>query len=336
MASKSVIAIPAGYEYLALAKEVTTALDELYVPLLDSEAALRMLRESVYMSEPGHPQWNMCLVGPSGTGKSFIIKQLRAELTEQFRSDDPDQIPVLVVETPVDPTLERMADRVLEACKDPFSGKGSYKEKMPRAYDALARRKVRIIFFDEFQNLFDGKTARQYRLANQWLKGLDNRKSWPIALTGLENVKDFVASSSELQRRFLRHKNLKPYSLGCELEIAQLDLVLRHISPLIKQARTARLDSDHMLQRIWLASWGILDYLFRMAKSAVMAAFREDLRGEVSRSHWSTAFVELVGEMTISGPVANPFDLGVAEVQKLVVKRLEMMAAKVGHNGAKP
>lgn len=44
--------------YIELARAVTTALDELYVPLFDHEAAWVMLQESLLMSVPGYPQWN--------------------------------------------------------------------------------------------------------------------------------------------------------------------------------------------------------------------------------------------------------------------------------------
>lgn len=308
--------------YIELAKVITTALDDLYVPLLDHEAAWVMLQESLHMSVPGYPQWNLCLIGPSGTGKSYLVKRLRKEQKRALSPDSQDDIPVLIVDTPENPTLERMVDAVLVACNDPFAGKGNYKEKMARLPLALARRKVRIIIFDEFQQLFDGKTDRQSRIAMQWLKGMDNRKLWPIVLLGLESIKESIAMSDELKRRFMRHKSLKTYSMADEVDISQLNKVLKSISPLVNQANTARLLDRHMLLRLWLASGGVLDYVFKMAKSAVLAAYRADLSGLVSLDHWSEAFVQLQFELKLTNPVINPFGLSAKDVKPQVVRLL--------------
>jgi hypothetical protein len=304
--------------YIELAKAVTTALDELYVPLLDHEAAWVMLQESLLMSVPGHPQWNLCLIGPSGTGKSYLAKRLRDELNRTLPPGS-DEIPVLIVDTPENPTLERMVDAVLTACNDEFAGKGEYKDKMRRLPLALAKRKVRIIIFDEFQQLFDGKTPKQSRIAAQWLKGLVNRKLVPIVLAGLESIQEAIATSAELKRRFTRYKSLKAYSMAVELDISQLNKVLMSISPLVKQEKTASLRDKHMLLRLWLASGGILDYVFKMAKSAVLAAYRADLKGLVSLDHWSEAFVELQNELEKTGGI-NPFDIKLIDVKKHVAR----------------
>lgn len=304
--------------YIELAKIVTTALDELYVPLLDHEEAWVMLQESLLMSEPGHPQWNLCLIGPSGTGKSYLVKRLRDELNRRLPPGS-DEIPVLIVDTPENPTLERMVDAVLTALNDPFAGKGGFKEKMARLPLALAKRKVRIIIFDEFQQLFDGKTPTQSRIAAQWLKGLDNRTLMPIVLTGLESIQEAIATSAELKRRFMRHKSLKIYSMADALDISQLNKVLMSISHLFKQDRTASLRDNHMLLRVWLASGGTLDYVFKMAKSAVLAAYRADLKGVGSLDHWSEAFVQLQNELKKTGGI-NPFDMKISDVKKHVAR----------------
>ena len=98
--------LPLIPDYLARAKVITDALDRLYIPLRASEEALTMLRESVYMSSPGQSQWNMCLTGPSGAGKTYMLDRFQLEMKQRLCPDDPNAIPVLIVKTPEDPTLE--------------------------------------------------------------------------------------------------------------------------------------------------------------------------------------------------------------------------------------
>lgn len=320
---------PADRDYLTRAKKITDALDRMYVPLPASEEALTLLRESMLMSTPGLPQWNICLIGPSGAGKSYLIARFEEEMRQRFCAEFPDAIPVLIVETPEDPTLDRMADQVLIACQDEFAGMGRFRDKMARLPLALELRRVGFIFFDEFHHIFDGKTPRQHRLAAQWLKALHNLKRWPIGLVGLEIILDYVKSSPELKRRFQRHKILPFYSLAEKSDVAVLIGMLDRIAALLPQAPDAKLGTDHMLQRVWLGSLGSPDTMFWLAKKAVVVAFREDA-DQVSLDHWASAFKELQSDASRSMPVVNSFALSASALSQQVVRVLDALPPKRG------
>ncbi len=316
--------LPLIPDYLARAKVITDALDRLYIPLRASEEALTMLRESVYMSSPGQSQWNMCLTGPSGAGKTYMLDRFQLEMKQRLCPDDPNAIPVLIVKTPEDPTLDRMVDQVLIACQDEFAGMGRYRDKMARLPLALELRRVIIILFDEFHHLFDGKTPRQHRLAAQWLKALHNLLRWPIGLVGLESILEYVESSTELKRRFKRKKSLPFYSLADDFDLSELNAMLSQIAKLVPQAPTATIDTRHMMQRIWLGSLGSPDTIFWLAKNAVIVAFRQG-SDRVSLDHWSGAFKELQSDASRLTPVINPFELSASEVSKQVARVLDSL-----------
>lgn len=327
--------IPEMYEYMRLARKVTDALDNLYIPLIGHEDAMRMLRESVYMSVPGQPQWNMCLMGSSGTGKTFLIKRFKQEFGRQILPDRPNDIPILVVNTPSNPILKNMSTAILQACKDPFAHMGTEKTQTARIPEAISRLGVCLMVFEEFQNLFKKTDKSLQGKAAQWLKEIENMNMCPIALTGLESITEFVLGSDELNRRFLRNKILGQLSMTDDLSVGQLIQVLESISPLIDQANDAKLDSDHMLARIWLSSAGTMDIIFKMSKSAVLAAFRENLNGRVALRHWSEAFVELSKDPKYVLPRINYFDLEQSKVMEAVARMLAGVSSKTDVEKAK-
>ncbi len=98
---------------------------------------------------------NLLLIGPTNNGKSMIIEKFRRS-HPVISLPDREQIPVLVVQMPSDPTVIRFYVALLAAMGAPLRPRQRLAELEQVALELLRATGVRVLVIDELHNVLSG------------------------------------------------------------------------------------------------------------------------------------------------------------------------------------
>src|SRR6266566_1441812 len=251
----------------------------------------------------------LLLCGPTDVGKSELLRGVTHRMQARAQVLIPGErlpLPVVLVETPAPFTYREWYERVLLALGEPIIEEVTYREvgtslngkkstsgrgrasakpldeapELRRAVEtALAKRKVRALFFDEAQHLMaDGETEDLKRRWD-WLKSLSNTTGVLFVLAGPYPLLKFRRVSSQAARRstdvhFPRYQleNPKDCSAFQGALLALLKQACRAVSG--REAKKTELQSlmDHwpLFYRGCLGCVGVLkDWFIRTVSAAL-------------------------------------------------------------------
>jgi hypothetical protein len=144
---------------------------------------------------------NLLLTGPTNNGKSMIIEKFR-RTHPPVSHEDREEIPVLAVQMPSDPSVGRFYTTLLAATGAPLRG-GS-----PRVADleqlalrVLRAAGIRVLVIDELHNVLSGQGGRRREFLNL-LRFLGNELRIPLAGVGTREAYLAVRSDDQLENRF--------------------------------------------------------------------------------------------------------------------------------------
>lgn len=231
----------------------------------------------------------LLLTGHSGVGKSMALNYYKSQFPAK---EEPEGrvIPVLFVITPAAPTVKNLAESILEAMGDPFSGKGTSEEKTRRIYLYLKKCRVELILIDEFQHFFDTKRRTETRTVTDWLKNLLTVAKIPVVLAGLPRSELVIRSNPQLSRRFSSRFNIPPFSFAEEHLQKEFRGVLKGMSASMPLACLPLHDAN-VARRIFIATNGVMDYICKLLDQAYYLA-RRSLRQEITLDILSQAFLD--------------------------------------------
>ena len=144
----------------------------------------------------------MLLYGESGTGKTSIIRQfqkMHPPVEDPF--EDEDTIPVLVVETPFEPKVSMLYDRILYEIGVPYKTTENVVVKENRIEFYVNKLGIKMLILDEFHNILNGSASQQRKVLSA-IKSLTNTLKIPIVLAGTRDALIAVESEDEMKRRF--------------------------------------------------------------------------------------------------------------------------------------
>lgn len=144
---------------------------------------------------------SMLLTGRQGGGKSALL-EYHAQQRHMKMEDGSVKIPVLLVRTPISPTLMKFAEAILVALGDPAAFNGTLATKTHRIIKLLEICGVELVLIDDVQNLHDGTRVAQSMQILEWLKSLINMAPIPFVLAGLARSKGLVNMNPQLRRKF--------------------------------------------------------------------------------------------------------------------------------------
>lgn len=243
------------------------------------------------------------ILGPSGSGKSTVIDEF-ARLYPDIETDSGVIRHVLVVETPTIPTLKAMASAVLKALDDPLYSRGTEIQMSDRIIVLLKAQEVRLIIFDEMQNLIDRDSLKLNSKTADWLKGLINKARVPTVIAGLEQTEQLFSGNEQLRRRFRNPFKMEPFEWADKTKSKLLRNFLKNIQDEIPFEEGLDISSSEMSYRFYCASNGLVGYIVAIIREAVDIA--NDCNDTVVRKkHLADAYVNIVhsnGNISV-----NPF-----------------------------
>ncbi|MGG7655408.1 TniB family NTP-binding protein [Kocuria rosea] len=162
-------------------------------------AALERLEE--LYGWPGKQRMpNLLLLGATNNGKSMIIEKFR-RLHPPVSEEDREQVPVLMVQMPSDPTVIRFYTALLAALGAPLRPRQRLAELEQLTLKLLREVGVRMLVIDELHNVLAGRTDTRREFLNL-LRFLGNDLRIPLVGVGTREAYLAIRSDDQLENRF--------------------------------------------------------------------------------------------------------------------------------------
>lgn len=267
-----------------------------------AERALNRLTEVHEDTRRTGTSKGLVIQGPSGVGKSTLIKEYVREL-EATKKKEAGHRFVLVVEIPSSPTKKNLATAMLTAMKDPYadSRNHSAETKFARIILLLGSLGVEVVVLDEAQHLVDYKRNAAYEAAD-WIKSLMNETGITFVLVGLKRTEGLLWANEQLRRRFSATVDYNRFMLteACWEQFAMLLHGVRELLPVV----SISFSEKEMIRRFYLASFGLIDYLIKILDRSVWLVQHRNSEG-INLRILSQAFKDEV--WSAAPDVRNPF-----------------------------
>jgi hypothetical protein len=142
----------------------------------------------------------LLLIGPTNNGKSMIIEKFR-RTHPPISFPDRENIPVLVMQMPSDPTVIRFYVALLAAMGAPLRPRQRLAELEQVALELMRRVGVRLLVIDELHNVLSGTTPVRREFLNL-LRFLGNELRIPLVGVGTRDAYLAIRSDDQLENRF--------------------------------------------------------------------------------------------------------------------------------------
>ena len=244
------------------------------------------------------------ILGPSGSGKSTVIEDFALDFPE-FDNGSGITRPVLVVETPSNPTLKAMASAVLQALGDPLYSRGTEVQMTDKIIIQLKAQGVRLIIIDEMQNLIDRDSLVLNLKTADWLKGLINRARVPTVIVGLEQTAQLFLANEQLRRRFRSAYHMESFDWHDPQKCELLLSFLKSLQDQVQFEDGLIIYKPAMAYRFFCATNGLVSYIVDIVREAKELASESHLP-VITIKHLADAYVNVVcGNNGLMG--VNPF-----------------------------
>lgn len=217
------------------------------IELPDFQEAWKWLAESHADSGKDQNPLHMRLLGVSGVGKTFLLKEYRAS-HPPIHMDEVTEVPILYLSIPSPPTTKNIYAAFLTGLgANVWNGTSA---SYLRQVQVLCRNcGVKLIFIDEIHHFIDRGKASSYAAAADSLKEMLDLVGLPAIFSGAPRSRILFDHNSQLRSRvFLTHR-LWPFDLESRFQDLRGFIY----------ALTDQLPEE---DREWLASPGVAERIF--------------------------------------------------------------------------
>lgn len=145
---------------------------------------------------------NMLLIGSTNNGKTMIVERFkRQHISYESADKNHEIIPVLMVQMPSSPTMQRFYSTILSALGSPIITYPSTAKSEIMALKLLRTTQTKILIIDEIHNLLAGRSDKQREFLNV-LRFLGNELRVSIVGVGTKDAYLAIRSDSQLENRF--------------------------------------------------------------------------------------------------------------------------------------
>jgi hypothetical protein len=144
---------------------------------------------------------NLLLIGPTNNGKSMIVEKFR-RAHPPIPHEEREEIPVLVVQMPSDPSVGRFYTALLAALGAPLRpGRSRLADLEQLVLRLLRTAGVRTLVIDELHNILGGRADQRREFLNL-LRFLGNELRIPLVGVGIRDAYLAIRSDDQLENRF--------------------------------------------------------------------------------------------------------------------------------------
>jgi hypothetical protein len=181
--------LPAARDTALLSAEqrVTKLQSDYWIGYSRAEQALKRLEELLH-SPKRLRMPNMLIISPTNNGKTMIVEKFRRSHLP-YESDDGkyEVIPVLMVQMPSDPTIQRFYAAIITALGSPVTRYPSTTRYETMALQLLSATKTKILIIDELHNILAGNGHKQREFLNL-LRFIGNQLQLSIVGVGIKDA----------------------------------------------------------------------------------------------------------------------------------------------------
>lgn len=283
------------------AQPQSSLLSNYFITTPQIEHTFARVNEIIYDTKYSGKAKGLLIRGPTGTGKSTMIKKLMKD--RQQNAVDGDEFKTIYMELPSKPTTKSMGETFLETLGDPFARKHGHSAefKLLRIIGLLKSLRTELLVFDEVQHIVEHQ--RNTHEASNWIKSLMNNTGLAIILLGMRNTQTILNNDQQLRRRFSATIDFDRFKV---LKTSSIDFftLLKTLEGTIN-VNSVSFTTNDMIQRFYYASYGLIDYLIKIIDWATYLVIQKKLEG-ITLEVLSEAFKDEV--WSTADDNRNPFN----------------------------
>lgn len=195
--------LPSVHEIALLpaSERITRLRNDYWVGYGYAEQALEKL-EDLFNRPKRVRMQNMLIVGPTNNGKTMIVEKFRRQHLSYASADGSHEIiPVVFVQMPSDPTIQRFYAAIMEATGAPVITYGSIVQYETVAMRILKIIQTKILIIDELHNILAGNSSKQREFLNV-LRFIGNQLQISLIGVGTKEAYYAIRSDPQLENRF--------------------------------------------------------------------------------------------------------------------------------------
>ena len=166
-----------------------------------AEDAIKRL-ENLFLRPKRVRMPNLLIIGPTNNGKTMILEKFRRQhLPYESENQEHEIIPVLLVQMPSDPTIQRFYSAIIRATGAPNINYVSIVRYEAIAIKLLQTVQTKVLIIDELHNILSGNTNKQREFLNI-LRFIGNQLQLSIVGSGTREAYLAIRSDDQLENRF--------------------------------------------------------------------------------------------------------------------------------------
>jgi hypothetical protein len=212
---------------------------------------------------------NLLIIGPTNNGKSMIIEKFKRDhLWVVVREHaDHELIPVVVVQTPSEPSVARFYAMLLATIGAPMHPRARIAELEQVTLRLLRSVQAKILVIDELHNVLAGATDVRKEFLNL-LRFLGNELRIPIVGVGTKEAYLAIRSDDQLENRF------GPLLLPVWEEGDELLSLLASFSAVLPLKRVSDIANEATARYILSRTEGTIGEISQLLTAAAIVAIR--------------------------------------------------------------
>lgn len=245
----------------------------------------------------------LSVVIETGGGKSTLAKLIASQRPDEHTEERTIRRCVTFC-VPPRPSSVSMSSAVLRALGDPRWDRGKADVLETRAVHLLRECGTEVILIDNVHDVPERRTRKGVREVGNWIRTLiDNVPALFVSL-GAEQGLDVFRANNQARRRSPAHIRVNYFDCQTNAGIARMRRFLFEVDKQLPLAEMSDISSFELTRRIWMATYGIPEYIIGLLTEALEFATRSG-RESVGLSDLQLAFKKLYED---GATEVNPFD----------------------------
>lgn len=244
--------------------------------------------------------------GPTGSGKSSILKYYKTTWDDKLPAGEPS--PIVYIRTPSKPSEILMLESELKALGDPAPRKGTSNSKRERKEALIKNLHCKVFIYDDFQHVIEYRGTVVARQLLDELKNISEEYGVSLVFTGITTVEIGGLINEQINSRFSSLRRLKVMSVENDDEFNYFQEFLEDFS-MTKGITNFDMASENSVHRFAYACGGDLRILNHITNKA-LHYFKLSKDKKIALEHFASAFDDVISEEwdDIKVRKVNPFD----------------------------
>jgi hypothetical protein len=197
-------------------------------------------------------------------------------------------VPVVVFNSPLEPSRKQLGISLLKAMGDPVPKRADADDLLDRAVGLLKKVGTKTIFIDNIHDVPDRRGPQVVKGIGNWIRNLIDTSGCVVVLLGTPAAKEIIRLNGQVLRRVVELP-IRLFEVKTNNGRELFKIFMRKLDEMLPLAELSMLDEPELAERICYASHGILDYVIELMTEGVLAARARESE-KISRVDLAFAF----------------------------------------------